>query len=146
MMEVRLSVRADAQAVGLVGNFLEAFLREHSVSDDDAARFLIASEELVSNLVKYGYADEASRGSVTVTLRLRDDRLRIELVDDGRPFDPFIHPAPDLDAPLEARPVGGLGLHLVKTMMDETRYHRAGGRNVTEIGRCVARAGAAPRG
>jgi anti-sigma regulatory factor (Ser/Thr protein kinase) len=140
MIEASLSVRADAEATGATVRFLGAFLRQHGVAGDDIARCLIVLEELVSNLVKYGYADEASRGTVTVTLRLADDRLRVEIVDDGREFDPFARPAPDLDAPLEERPVGGLGLHLVKGLMDETSYRRQDGRNITEIGRRVVRA------
>ena len=141
MKEVRLSVRADTQSIAQIGRFAEAFMREAQISGDDIARFLIALEELVSNLVKYGYPDEASRGSVTVTLRLTGDRLRVALVDDGRPFDPFAQPAPDLEAPLDARPVGGLGLHLVNTMMEETDYHREDDRNVTAFGRRVRLAG-----
>jgi len=137
MNEVRLSVRADAEAPRQVGMFAEAFMREAGVSGDDIARVLIALEELVSNLVKYGYPAEAARGSVAVTLQLADDRLRATLIDDGRPFDPFALPAPDLDAPLDARPVGGLGLHIVKTMMDETDYRREDGRNVTTFVRRV---------
>lgn len=141
MNEVRLSVRADAYAAHQLGRFAEAFMREAGVSDDDIARVLIALEELVSNLVKYGYPDEAARGFVAVTLQLLDDRLRATLVDDGRPFDPFARPAPDLDAPLDARPVGGLGLHIVKTMMDETQYHREDERNVTTFARRVVLGG-----
>lgn len=141
MTEARLSVRADAQAPRQVGLFAEAFMRVAGISGDDISRVLIALEELVSNLVKYGYPDDAARGSVAVTLRLADDRLRVVLVDDGRPFDPFARPPPDLDAPLEARPVGGLGLHIVKAMMDETEYRREDGRNVTAFGRRVVRGG-----
>ena len=141
MTEGRLNVCADAEAPGAVGAFLETFLRAHAVAADDIARFMIAAEELVSNLVKYGYADEAARGAVTVTLRSAGGRVRVEMIDDGRPFDPFAQPAPDLEAPLEARPVGGLGLYLVKQLMDETSYRREGGRNITTFSRRVLPAG-----
>jgi len=137
MTEVRLSIQADDQAAGQAGAFAEAFMREAGIAADDVARFLIALEELVTNVVKYGYSDETARGSVSVTLRLEGDTLRVVLVDDARIFDPFALPAPDLDAALEARPVGGLGLYLVKTMMDETDYRREGGQNVTAFGRRV---------
>ncbi|HZT51308.1 MAG TPA: ATP-binding protein [Stellaceae bacterium] len=137
MPEARLSVRADAEAPRALGRFLEAFARAHGVEGDDIARFLVALEELVSNLVKYGYDDPGPRGTVAVTLRLADRRLKLEIVDDGRPFDPFAQAPPDLDAPLEERPVGGLGLHLVRRLMDEARYRREGHCNVTEIGRPI---------
>jgi anti-sigma regulatory factor (Ser/Thr protein kinase) len=137
MTDARREVRADAIAPAILGRFLEAFLRDHGIADDDVARFMIALEELVSNLVKYGYTDDASRGAVAMRLALAGGWLRVELVDDGRPFDPFEQPPPDLDATLEARPVGGLGLHLVKQMMEETGHRRRDGRNITTFGRRV---------
>jgi serine/threonine-protein kinase RsbW len=50
--------------------------------------------------------------------------LVAEVEDDGRPFNPLLHPAPDLTVPLEERPVGGLGIHLVRNLMDSLAYHR----------------------
>lgn len=137
--EARLSVRADHEAARRVRDFAGAFAGSHRVRDDDCARMLIAAEELITNLVKYGYQNAARPGSAEVTLRLDGDWFSIEIDDDGGAFDPFAQPAPDLDAPLEERAVGGLGLLLVKSLMERRRYRRQGNRNVTEIARRVAR-------
>ena len=85
-------------------------------------------EELCVNVVSYGTDD----GSHAIELRLvsTPETLTIDIIDDGRPFDPFTEaPPPDLDSSVEDRPIGGLGVHFVKTMMDEVQYRRDEGRN-----------------
>jgi serine/threonine-protein kinase RsbW len=134
----RLSVRADEAAMGQVRAFIERFAAKERIAGEDLARILIAVEELVTNIVKYGYQPGREPGSADVALRLDGDRIFIDIVDDADAFDPFAQCAPDLEAPLEARRVGGLGLHLVKALMDWTFYRREGGYNVVEISRRVA--------
>jgi anti-anti-sigma factor len=70
---------------------------------------------------------------VTVEVELRPDRVSVTLTDDGSPFDPFGVPAPDTALPVEEQPLGGLGIHLVRRMMDEVSYHRAADRNVVVL-------------
>jgi len=136
--EARLSLSADRQAMMRLRGFVDAFAAARGIGGEDVNRVLVAIEELVTNLVKYGYPGAAVPGSIVVTLRLDDDRLSVEIVDDGQEFDPFAQPPPDLDVPLEERSVGGLGLHLVRSLMEQTSHRRERGRNVTVIGRRVA--------
>ena len=83
-------------------------------------------DELSVNIVNYG--GEASE--IEVSLASDDDEVRVEISDDGRPFDPLTEAAnPDIDAPLEDRPIGGRGIHLVREMMDELHYCRKDGKN-----------------
>ncbi len=85
-------------------------------------------EELLVNIINHGH--EAGFDDFDVTLRSEPDRLTIEVVDGGKPFDPVNDaPAPVLTGSLADRPVGGLGLHLVRSMVDEIRYKRTGGKN-----------------
>ena len=136
--EVTLAVRADVEAVAQVRGFIETFAAAHEVATADLDRILIAVEELVTNIARYGYAPGDAPGSARVTLRLDGNRFTIEIVDDSRPFDPFSVADPDLDAPIEDRRIGGLGLYIVKALMDRTRYRRDGSHNVVEISRPVA--------
>ena len=86
-------------------------------------------EEMGTNIVKYGY-NEDGKTDIRITLTSERDALTMEISDDGKPFDPFADaPPPDLDSPIPDRPIGGLGVHLVQTMMNETRYRREDGRN-----------------
>jgi len=72
---------------------------------------------------------------IRVDIALEPSRQRLEAVisDDGTPFDPFAVAAPDLDDELDERRIGGLGIHLVRTMMDEVHYRRDDDKNVVVI-------------
>lgn len=83
-------------------------------------------DELWVNVVHYSGAT----GDVEVSLDADADEVRLEIADDGRPFDPLSEAVePDLDAALEERPIGGLGIFLVREMMDELHYRREDGKN-----------------
>lgn len=83
-------------------------------------------DELSVNIVNYG--GEASE--IEVSLASDDVEVRVEISDDGRPFDPLNDAIePDIDAPLQDRAIGGLGIHLVREMMDELHYCRKDGKN-----------------
>ncbi|MBZ9938352.1 ATP-binding protein [Mesorhizobium sp. BR1-1-16] len=100
---------------------------------DSAAvfRLSLAVEELVTNVVKYG---GASDGRLAVAIYRRPDEVTVELGYGGDAFDPFRDaPEPDLDAPLETRPVGGLGVHLISNMIDRAYYRRQGDRNTLRL-------------
>ena len=86
-------------------------------------------EEAVLNVIKYGFDDDDEH-EIDVALSTDGDMLTIRIEDDGKAFDPLRDAAePDLDAPLEKRRVGGLGVHLMRTIMDELDYKREAGRN-----------------
>ena len=97
-IESRLVVRAEASAMRQVDGFVAAFVREQGLAADEAPRILILLEELLTNLVKYGYRDRAEPGRAEIVLGLDGSRLEIEFIDDGCAFDPFAAPPPDLDA------------------------------------------------
>lgn len=87
-------------------------------------------EELGLNILSYGGVDVERSPEVEITLVSEDDSLTIEVSDDGRPFNPLEDAAvPDVEALLDERSVGGLGVHLVRTMMDDLSYQRDEGRN-----------------
>lgn len=86
-------------------------------------------EEIGTNIVKYGYDDEGDK-DIRITLTSESDALTMQIVDDGKPYDPFTEaPPPDLDSPVPERPIGGLGVYLVQKLMDEAQYRREDGLN-----------------
>ncbi len=98
-------------------------------------------EELVTNVMMHGLG-LGQPGWISVRIERSGDRLEIVLADNARAFDPFAAPPPDLTADIEDRPVGGLGVHLVRTLMDEWRYARVGEQNIVWLGKIlVARDG-----
>jgi len=121
-----------------VDAFVTAFVREHAMAPDEASRILILLEELITNLVKYGYPDRPECGRAEIVLALDGRRLEIEFSDDGREFDPLATPPPDLEAPLDSRIPGGLGLHILRSLTDDARYERRNGNNVVRLSRTIA--------
>ena len=85
-------------------------------------------EEVIINIINYGHDDGLHQ--IDISLMSEADSLTIRIADDGRAFDPLSEaPRPDVEAEIEDRPVGGLGIHLVKTLMDEAHYRREQDRN-----------------
>lgn len=96
----------------------------------------VALDELLANTLAHGFAGQAG-GEVTVEAELRGDRVAVTLSDDGRPFDPFGQATPDTTLSVEDRQIGGLGIHLVRRMMDEASYQRRDGRNVVVLAKLL---------
>jgi serine/threonine-protein kinase RsbW len=142
-MRARLSLRNDSADLVRLAEFANEFAKRHNLADEECARLQIILEELFTNVVKYGYEDAPAggpaEGHVEVTLALDDDRLIIEFVDDGRPFDPLSNPPPDLDQPAEDRPIGGVGIAIVRALVEEAGYRRDADRNHLTLGRNVLR-------
>jgi len=90
--------------------------------------FNVVLDEVVSNILKYGYPHGA-RKEVRLQLSLGNGVVAMEVEDDGASFDPLQHPPPDPSVALADRTVGGLGVHLVRRLMDEVSYARVGNSN-----------------
>lgn len=92
----------------------------------------LSLDEVLTNLVMHGFDDDAEHHiDVRVALLDDDQQLRLEVEDDGRPFNPLEEaPEPDTQASLDERAIGGLGIFLVRQMMDHLEYRRVDGRNL----------------
>ncbi|HSE02134.1 MAG TPA: ATP-binding protein [Burkholderiales bacterium] len=101
---------------------------EHHLIAEVVKDMQVALDEVLSNIVDYGYADDAEH-EIRIRLRLLDNVLEATIEDDGVPFNPLDRGAPDTRAPLRERRIGGVGLHFVKNLMSEVRYDRVGNRN-----------------
>ena len=102
---------------------IEAWLDEAGVPMVEIARLMIAFDEILSNIAKYG------GGTIDLALTVADGRFTAVIADDGPPFDPLARKAPDVDLDIDDRAIGGLGIHLVREMMDEVAYAYENGRN-----------------
>ena len=90
----------------------------------------LSLDELITNVISYGYRDAAGEHEIRAALTEREGSLVVVLEDDGYEFDPFSEaPEPDLEAGVEERRIGGLGVHFVKSLMDEVAYERRDGCN-----------------
>ena len=108
--------------------FVEEFARRYTLPAAERSRLLIVLDELFTNAVNHGRFGTAAT-SIEIVFTLEAGRLTIDFSDDGRPFDPLITAPPDLDQPVADRPIGGLGLHILRSLVDHARYSRDCNRN-----------------
>jgi len=88
----------------------------------------LAIEELATNSIKYGY-DDAGEHVIEFELRIAHGEMVLVVTDDGHPFNPLDFKEPDMRLPIEEKPIGGLGIHLLRKMADKMEYIRQDGKN-----------------
>jgi serine/threonine-protein kinase RsbW len=96
-------------------------------------------DELFTNIVSYGFEGE-SEHQIKFTLAKSEETLVVKVEDDGTPFNPLKAADPELSRDLDSIDIGGLGIHLVKKMMDDICYQRVQGKNKLTLKKCVAAA------
>jgi serine/threonine-protein kinase RsbW len=129
MAEHRLSLAPDIAEIARLLDWIEARCSEAEVGSDAAFKLALALEEAVANVIHHAFGGTPPPHRVAVTLTIGSDRVTAEVVDNGGPFDPSAAPGPEMDVPLEQRDPGGLGIHLIRTMMDRVDYRRIAGEN-----------------
>ena len=86
-------------------------------------------DELLTNIISYAYPDDEHH-EIGIKIELSANRLKVSMVDDGIPFNPLGLETPDTELSLEEREIGGLGIHIVRKMMDKVSYRRRIDKNV----------------
>lgn len=131
-----LKVEARKENLCLVNEYLEHKLGEAGCSRCDVYRVLICGEEIFTNIAQYAYpCSEKERemgesGTADIQCLVNKDSITLIFRDRGIAYNPLENPEPDLEMKALERPVGGLGIHLVKSSMDEVRYGRKSGQNI----------------
>lgn len=143
MHALDLQIPNDLDAIDLVNQRFNDFAEQHRVPAAVRRSFNIALDDLINNVVSYAYDDDATH-AIGVSLRLDPHALECAIADDGRAYDPFAAEAPDVDLDLDERDIGGLGVHLVRSLMDEVSYERRDGKNVVTLRKRLAEPGAEP--
>ena len=124
-----LTLKNDLSELARIAPEIEAYGESHGWPVKWIMNLNISLDELITNIVSYGYQD-CEEHEIRVTVSDRGGSLMVVLEDDGTAFNPFTStPEPDLDASIEERKIGGLGVYFVKTLMDEATYERVGNRN-----------------
>ena len=147
--QITLDIGATPDELGRIQSAVEQLAESEDWPPDLAFQITLVLEELEMNIIHHAYetggsgagksaagksatgksAAKKSPGS-RIVLDSNSDRLSIEVIDEGKPFNPLEEAEqPDLDASLKERKVGGLGLHLVRNLMDEISYRREAGKN-----------------
>jgi serine/threonine-protein kinase RsbW len=108
--------------------FVSGYAREQGFTDKRITEIELATEEALVNIFNYAYPENI--GEVELTCKMDDNRFIIEIVDTGIPFNIESVSEPDLTADISDRKIGGLGVFLIRKMVDEVRYRREDDKNI----------------
>jgi anti-sigma regulatory factor (Ser/Thr protein kinase) len=103
-----------------------------ALSEDNLHKVELAAEEILVNIIQYAYPDGAGEIEIEC-LPAEGGGLEVSFVDEGNPFDVLAKEDPDTSLPIDERAIGGLGIYLVKRLMDRVSYRRDSGKNVLTI-------------
>jgi serine/threonine-protein kinase RsbW len=123
-----LILAAEAASISAFGEFVRGGAIAAGIAADQFGRLDLVLEELLINAARYAYAPGS--GEVEVGYVAGNGKLVVEIIDSGRVFNPLEADPPDLSRGLAERPIGGLGVFLVKNMVESIDYRRENGRNV----------------
>ena len=126
---LRMMFHNDIKQVSQLEGWLKTVSRELNCPESILPSINLALEEAVTNVILYAYP-KGIYGPVELDASRVEDRLVFVLSDSGKPFDPTARPDADISASLEDRPIGGLGIHLVRSIMDAVSYEYRDGRNI----------------
>ena len=119
---------------------IDAFCEEQELAPEIAYAVNLSLDEILTNTISYGFDDDEPH-RIEISVRREADSLVVVIVDDSAPFDLSATPETDVEATLEDREVGGLGLFLVHQMMDTVEYERVDGCNVVTLTKSMAATG-----
>lgn len=129
-MMKELVIEAKTENLPEVLAFVEGALEEAECPFDVQTQVAIAVEEIYVNIAHYAYNPET--GNAVIRIQIGDE-VYIEFEDNGVPYNPLENETPDITAGAEEREIGGLGIHMVKTMMDAVEYKHDGNKNLLII-------------
>jgi len=130
--EISFSIKNKIEGITSTIEHFESFCEKNGIATPIMLKFNIAFDELLNNIIRYGY-DDKDEHEIEVIVELKGERLVINIADDGIPFNPFKQSPPDTMLSVEERKMGGLGIHIVKNLMDEYNYKRNVDKNIITL-------------
>ena len=127
----KLHVNADLEKLPIIADFTTASARKLGLSEKGVFQLELAVDEVASNIILHGYTHQT--GPIHLSIWKEKDRIIIKIKDKGEPFNPLEADKPDLEAPLEERSPGGLGIHFLKTVTDSVHYQFKDGKNILTL-------------
>jgi len=112
---------AQFQYLDEIRDFVGKIARDNGFTDKEIYNIQLAADEAASNIIEHAY-EGVRDGVLNVSCGVRNDAIIIIMIDYGEPFDPAAVPLPDLKADLSERKIGGLGIFLMRKLMDEVHY------------------------
>ena len=115
-----------------LSKIIEDFAEEKNLSLKLLFEINVALDEILTNIVSYAYNDKAEH-KILVRLFSLKDGLKIQVEDEGIAFNPLQRAEPDITKSVMERPIGGLGIHMVRKLVDELKYKRENNKNILTL-------------
>ena len=128
-----ITAEAKIENIALVTDFVNSILEKNECSMKVQMEIDIVIDEIFSNIAYYAYAPGSGEATVQVEIEDSPKRLELVFIDRGIPYNPFENKDPDVTLDIEERKIGGLGIFLVKEMMDEVLYEYVDGQNILKL-------------
>jgi serine/threonine-protein kinase RsbW len=126
-----VTIPSDLAEIPRVSARLEEILRAHAFLDEDIFDTQLAVEEAITNTIIHGYAENP--GTITITIHASPGTAEIEIADEALPFNPLLRSEPDITLAIEDRQIGGLGIFLIRRLMNDLSYQRRDGKNILTL-------------
>ncbi len=123
---VRITNQRDQ--IDTVRKFFDDYSKENKLTEKTVHDIQMALDELLTNIVNYGYED-TDEHRIDVRFGINDDALMVEIVDDSKPYNILEQENPDISLSVEDKPIGGLGIFLIKKLMSNVDYYTKEGKN-----------------
>ena len=131
-MEKSIILANDISEIARLNEFVEEIGNEFSLSPEVVFNLTLVLEEAVVNIINYAYPKE-DHESIYLSAKLHNDSIMLVLTDTGKEFDPTMAPEADITLSADERPIGGLGIFLIRQIMNEVKYERIEGKNVLTL-------------
>lgn len=138
-------LKNDLAEIKKLTEFLCKLCEENNICNKILCDVTLAIEEIFTNIVHHAYDDKREH-HVEIRIKLSDEEFVLNIIDDGKPFNPLEVLPANIDKPFEERDVGGLGVHLVRSVMDELVYKRNQGKNVLAMRKRLIKQGSSNSG
>lgn len=119
--EKTLTVSSSTDNLSAIRNFMETTAQESGFGKEDIGKIILAVDEACTNIIKHAY-NYSEKGTININVKLQNSRFSISISDKGKSFNPELIPEPDLREYHEQKKVGGLGMFLMKKLMDDVVY------------------------
>jgi anti-sigma regulatory factor (Ser/Thr protein kinase) len=129
MPSYHLALAPDIADIPRLLDWIEACCGAAGSGGDIAGKLALAVEEAAVNAINYAFIDSPPPHRLAVVLTIDADRVAAEIIDNGKAFDPTSAPEPNFALPIASRAPGGLGIHLIRKVMDRVDYRRIDGKN-----------------
>lgn len=111
---------------------IEVYLESQGIPQGATARLMVVFDDVISNILSHG-GGEGGKPRVDVRIRINTGSVDVEICDNAIGFNPLELEAPDTGLSIDQRAVGGLGIHLVRELMDDLKYERTNGNNILQL-------------